>query len=883
MGSEKSAIGLAMAGVVAATVAVAIWATVELVRPESAPILEHDAGGAAEIWGATRERPVLADRPGTGAHSLAGTIVDASGAPVASAQVTAELELGPGVRGMPPGGSGVSPTDDGDRARLARGRHPDAGGLDLTPVIVAISREDGAFELRGLDPGRYHLRVEGEGIVTAEVRFVDVPSSHPASRAQRRHWWGRPPNPPASQIRLVVAREVALVGRVVDQAGAPVGGIDVRLDSDSGQPQRTARADESGGFKYTGLSEGVYRVWAYREAEAARAVRVERLGPGPFEPVTLTLEPAAIVVGRAIDAQTAAGLPASISLIADDSDEPTRHGESGPDGVFRIPGVPPGRWTAQAASPGYLPAEAVSFTPGTDYTPVLSLTRGGVLAGVVVDVDGNPVQGAVVSARGKDAGGRSREYSELVMVAQVQTSRATGSATPIAPGGVAPGTRFIPRGELGVVIGPIPFPPPAGSAALRVAVPIGGGDGPGPPQVAPAHPSLASRFATDAAGGFRLTGIEPGTYQLIASHRDYADAVTPDVALGLGETRSDLRIELSPGVWVYGRVTDDRGGVVPGAILTAQAPRSATVSIHTVTGLDGTYSVGPFSSDVTLVVSAIGYGAAEATIQIAELPRQRQEREQNFVLGRASSRLAGRVVDAGGFPVRFATIIVDARTAGVPTRVATTDDSGQYTVEMVAEGDYSVTVDHLDYPKAQASVGTSRPADVTVAFGGGVDVTVRDRHTRNVLAGARVDAVGPTKLRADSLTRTDGAATLGRLAAGAWKVTASAGGYVNETRDVEVPAGTRPGAITVRNVIIELERGATLAGVIRNDDGQRVGGAIVSAGGQTGRTDENGAFRLVDVRSGDVTLTGKKGDREGELDVTVRPGDELVTLELTIK
>ena len=70
---------------------------------------------------------------------------------------------------------------------------------------------------------------------------------------------------------------------------------------------------------------------------------------------------------------------------------------------------------------------------------------------------------------------------------------------------------------------------------------------------------------------------------------------------------------------------------------------------------------------------------------MAELPRQRQEREQNFVLGRASSCLAGRVLDAGGFPVRSATVVVDAEKAGVPTRVATTDKSGQYAVEMLGE------------------------------------------------------------------------------------------------------------------------------------------------------------------------------------------------------
>ena len=66
---------------------------------------------------------------------------------------------------------------------------------------------------------------------------------------------------------------------------------------------------------------------------------------------------------------------------------------------------------------------------------------------MAVDVDGTPVSGAVIVARGVDDGGREREYSELAMVAQVQATRSTGTAAPLAPG-----TRFIPRGQLGVPV-----------------------------------------------------------------------------------------------------------------------------------------------------------------------------------------------------------------------------------------------------------------------------------------------------------------------------------------------------------------------------------------------------------------------------------------------
>ncbi len=846
---EKSAwTNRAMLAIAAATGGLLAWAIAGLAS-ETAPATWRPAerGGDARTAPADPgSRPALAERAGSGAHALSGTVVDAGGTPVASAQIIAELELGPGVTGEPPPGS---------FAERIRGQE---AGLEPAGAVVGVSGEDGGFSLRGLDAGRYRLRIEGEGIVTAEVRFVEVPSS---------------------EMRLVVAREVSVRGRVTAANGQGVGGVRVELAGDAGQPPVVAETEADGAFAIDGLSEGVFRVWAVHDTDAAAAQTVQRFGAGPFEPVTLVLLPAAIITGRTLDAATGRGIAAMVTLVPDEeSSEPARRGQSGVDGLFRIAGVPFGRWTAQAHAPGFIPAEAVTFQAG-ETSPELTLTRGAVAAGIVVDSDGSPIAGATVSARGKEADGSSREYSQLTVAADAQAF-APGTSAPVARG-----TQFIPRGELGVVVGPIPFPPRAGAASVRVALPverpvaIAPGD---VPQI-PIHPSLASVFVTDSSGRFRMTGLDPGTYRAFAAHPDHADGASEPFTVVLGQEVRDLRIVMSRGTIVFGRITDEAGGHVAGATITASGGGGSLAAVHAVTGLDGNYSMGPFGGDVMLRVSAVGFGPAQRAVHVDARARSRVEREENFSLVRADARLEGRVRDRSGFPLRGATVVVDSAGSGLPARIAVTDEAGRFTVELLPEGEYGVSIDHPDYPRAEARARTGAPAEITLAPGGGIALTVRDASSRAPIAGARVSARGSVTQRAETESTRSGEAELVRLAAGQWTLEVAADGYVTAEKVVAVPAGDRPRAVTVRDVVIELERGATLAGTVRDGNGQRVSGAIVTAGGQTARTDAEGRFRLVDVRVGDVVLEAEKDHRRGQARLTLRPGDELVTIELTLR
>jgi protocatechuate 3,4-dioxygenase beta subunit len=811
----------------------------------------------------------VAARPGPGSITLPGDVVDAAGEPVPGAAVTAELELGPGLSVAAP-------------------------GLDAAPAVVASTGEQGAFALVGLEPGRYRLRVEGEGIFTAEVRFFEVP---------------------AESVRLVVAREVAIAGSVVDPAGGPVADVPVTLLREDAIVAR-ARTDAGGGFGFDGLSEGVFEVWAGAGTRASAALPVTRLGAGPFEPVTLTLAPAAIVTGRVIDRRSRAGVRAAVTLAAAAADQPVRYGEADQAGNFRIEAVPHGRWSIEAWAPGYLSVEAVELEVGRAVEPVVALTPGGVLAGRVVDHRGRPVEGALVRGRGVDAGGRGVAVSQQD---QLERTRRFRGQAPLAA--LPEGTRFVQRGELGVLLGPIPFPPPPGAASLRVAervlepanAPPAPADGAaGPPVVADfasAAPEHAAVYVTDAQGRFRLTGVPPGRFQVAAAHPDYADGETAFIPMGLGQRREDLTVTLVPGVVLVGVVTNSRKEPVVGAVLTVEplagraqgrgqpagsAQRMSDSGsgdpggrLQAVTGTDGRYRLGPIAADVRVHVAATGHGDAERAVRLGNAARAATdgpaERVEDFVLVVADAVLDGRVRDAAGFPVRGAQVAIDGDDRHAAGRSAVTDDNGRFTIAGLAAGTYRLQVTHPQFPAMRGQGSTGAAAELTLAFGGGVEGHVLDAHTRGPIAVARVVATGPADAGHEVATATDGSFALVPLAAGSWSLAVTAPGYVPAPAQVvEVPAGREPNRVTARGVRFELARGATVAGTVRDAHGQRVAGATVRAGEVQARSDVEGKFRLSDVPTGSTEVTAELDGAHGSVRVPLRPGDEVLTLELAL-
>ena len=824
-----------------ALAAAALWITRRPVADLRAPAAATGTAGAALRSPAVPSVPL----PDHGVR-IGGVVLDGAGVPIADAEVSVERE-----EGVP------------DRALATA---PDAGAGTPGVHVANPTASDGRFVIGGLEPGRYRLRVTGAGLVAAELRYVPVPSD---------------------DVRIVVARQVRIEGTVVDGT-TPAPGATVALRGEAIGGTIETRADSAGKFAFADLPEGRYQLYAYQRALAARSVRVNRLGAGPFLPVELRLEAAAIVVGKVIDRDSSAGLVAAVELRPIGDDQAPRYARTGDDGVFRIEGVPHGEWIADAFAPGYTSPGGVALEAGRGI-PELALVRGGVVEGRVLDGGGNPLANATVRAVG--TGASAPEYSAAVEQDRLRRFSGRMSApVPVASKLTADPT-FIPRGELGVTTGPIPpIPPPGAQVATRQAAidPAVASAFVGEPEPL-AH--RAAIWTTGADGRFRIHGLPKGKVVVLAVAPNLAEGRSRTIALAAGETVTDVEITLTAGTIITGRVTDQHGAPVAGAEI--KATPAIGVPLSAFTDGDGRYKLGPLAGTLELVATAYGHGDARRTLELSPVRGTTPaEQREDLTLVVADAILAGTIDDAAGATVAGATVeMLSSPHAG---RRAVSGADGTFQLDMLPAGPHRVRVTHPDYPpvelEAEASTAGRTRARLRIPLGGAVTGVLLEAATGAPLAGMTITADGPGAATADATTDKSGLFTLGPLAPGAWKLAVKHPGYLALAYALDVPAARAPGTPSVRDVRLELHRGALVGGTVRDARGQRAAGASIAVQRSDGTgpivegsADTQGEFRIHDAPTGEITVTATKGDATGVTRTTIRAGDEVLSLAIDLR
>jgi hypothetical protein len=351
-------------------------------------------------------------------------LVEAAGFPTAEvAAVTApDADVAVGVDGegrtivglVRASGSPVT----GARVLLA----PDGGG----PLRETATREGGRFAFGGLGAGLYALRAVDTQLASAPRREVEAREHAPDEEA-------------VVVLELSAARAVS--GRVIDDAGAPLADVPVRIEVDSGAPGEdplpTVIASDSAGSFTAQLYPGAYRLSASRPGYLLRrAPTVDARAGAKAAPAPSVLElvRGARLYGRVIDPRGGGASGARVRCVASAVEDLTV--QTGPlplaaeaaalpsgagralgtsratiadrDGRFAVDDLIPGRYRIEVAHAGAEPlrSDELVVAPGERRdVGKLALQPGFPVTGRVVDDSGSPIDGArvVVAAGGTSA------------------------------------------------------------------------------------------------------------------------------------------------------------------------------------------------------------------------------------------------------------------------------------------------------------------------------------------------------------------------------------------------------------------------------------------------------------------------------------------------
>jgi uncharacterized GH25 family protein len=172
--------------------------------------------------------------------------------------------LGPGARvegiliRLTPGGSvkGVFLSQDGaplSGEKLTASYLGESGKGDILREMMdpesvmptAVTDAQGRFELAHLRPGLWEIEPASEKFPRGATKKVRIQEGE------------------AAQVQIRVVPPLAIEGLVVDEAGAPLGGIRITATALSGGDRESARSAEDGTFRIGDLTEGEYRLHAW--------------------------------------------------------------------------------------------------------------------------------------------------------------------------------------------------------------------------------------------------------------------------------------------------------------------------------------------------------------------------------------------------------------------------------------------------------------------------------------------------------------------------------------------------------------------------------------------------------------------------------------------
>jgi len=192
----------------------------------------------------------------------------------------------------------------------------------------------------------------------------------------------------------------------------------------------------------------------------------------------------------------------------------------------------------------------------------------------------------------------------------------------------------------------------------------------------------------DSGGVFRITGCEPGVYQLSVEPKRYQASpltlVEPLTVTVGAQPVSGLELKMATGGVLRGRVIDDETGLPApvGSEVWASVQPGGSHMRGCETGAGGAYELlGLHEGELTLVATGAPLSRMErykgtVTLKAGEV-------KENYDIHLPPHRFGGRVVDESGNPVPGASVYAVPSRTGFEVATAVTDTAGRFRFNIV--------------------------------------------------------------------------------------------------------------------------------------------------------------------------------------------------------
>ena len=570
-------------------------------------------------------------------------------------------------------------------------------GVGIPDVIIttfgpadnatAVSGPDGSFTLGGLSPGSTRLMIRKEADFIQEQRTATAP---------------------ARDVVFDFPAGGRVTGRVVEKGSRkPITSFQAGITTSRGgggfvmmgPPQLKAFTSDDGSFTLENVPAGSMNVVAQSPGYANGRASVEVEEGKTASDVVIELDTGVRLAGKVTGPNGVALSDATVQLQPSPGGQFARGGMmrravTDANGEYTLDSLDPGEETFEISHPKYLATTKEITLKGREMRMDVQLAGGERVTGVVVTDSGMPVADAEVEAF--TASGMGSERARTNASGQFEFASLSSSRY-----------RFTAN-KSGYLEGVVEDVDVSSGGNVRIALRTGGtiyGRVTGLTEQELSGATVTARAgrttssgAVDPQGNYRIEGTPIGTVQVSASsasrglmERRSSGTQTVEVTAGSAQ---QVNLEFRSDTVVRGRIT--RNGVPLGGATVMFQPRGGTrASAGTTADEAGNYI-------------ASGLEEGEYMVMVADMQRfnpyqttyQVRSGASTFDIDYRVASVRGRVIDAGtNEPLADATVSFRPSNSAEMriARSAVTDPNGNFMMESVSPGTYTVTASREGY------------------------------------------------------------------------------------------------------------------------------------------------------------------------------------------